>query len=173
MKAPMSCLQHKLDDIDQDATTAPTEIRPNISAAVVNECTRINTRILNVRNLVLSITAEGFSPELLNRKGEREVEKMLQHAKKYLQSTKAQFDKFLGEYQHLLRAGCIADGFAQSYVKNAQIATKHALAEFAEQRSIVMGKFYDSLPDNKRLGKSPIFGLPDSPSIRGHLASIN
>ncbi len=79
MNAPMksAALQKELNRLDDDAAAAPAKIQPDITAQVEYECTRFNSRILNIRNIMQSIRADGFDASMLDQKGEKALEEAL------------------------------------------------------------------------------------------------
>jgi hypothetical protein len=174
-KMPMknAVLQKKLHALEQPEISS---ISPDISLHVQSKCTDFNSRVLNIRQAILTIANEiaidGFDKTMLNQNGEEALIDFFDDAEALVHATRAGFERFYAEYEQLLKTGCRVDRWSKIAVKNANDATRDALRNFVIDREQVMERVYDALPSHIRLGNSRVFGHKKSPKIRDYIAAI-
>jgi len=147
-------------------------IKPDISIQVEAMCGGFNSRVLEVRNFMLSITSDKIATDMLSRKGEAALIDVLDSVQEHIEKNRSSFEDFHADCKQLIAAGCLIGAWAKSCLKNADGATRDAVKNFEIDRKKIMDYFYDSLPSSVRLGKAPIFGGVDSKNVGNYLSSL-
>ena len=148
------------------------DIRPDISAQVETVCCKFNSSIIRLKEVLRSIKNDKFDKSMLNEEGQDALIDILDSIENKVIGLRKAFEEFYDHYNQLVGAGCRVSSWAKTCLKNANSASLDMSKNFGLEREKIMGSFYDSLPSNVRLGKSPVFGGKNSPNISKYIATL-